>query len=175
LEENCRSFVDFLRECLRYGTTEVLACTSFISYSSFSRSTASRGLKDQAARLRNERVEVAAYTTIQTRGSFFNNLIVSLSRRGTTTSQCLRRFNAIHEKTLLSLQKVDHGLDILLAYLITCVTQMDTRSTSSVFTTKRLQALSCNWLKKRDVLQYFLMVLAPVGRPITFATSPEGP
>jgi hypothetical protein len=174
LEENCRSCVDFLRKWLRYGMTEALACASFISYPYFSRSIASRDLKDQAARLQNERVEVPASTSIRTRqGSFFNNLIVSLSRRGTASSQYLRRFNAIHEKGLSSLQKVDHGLDILFAYLITCVTQMDTHSTSSISTTKHLQVLSCNWVKKRDVLQYLLMVLPPVDGPITPPTSPE--
>jgi hypothetical protein len=72
LMENRGYCVEFLREWLRYGTTEVLACTSFISYSSFSRSKSSQDLKDQAARLRNERGEVAVYTPIQTRGGFLH-------------------------------------------------------------------------------------------------------
>jgi hypothetical protein len=177
LERNCRSCVGFLRKWLRYGTIEVLACASFISYPSFSRLTASRDLKDQASRLQNERVEVAAYTSIQTRCSFLNNLVVSLARRGTATSQCMRKFNTIHKKTLSSLQKVDDGLDILLAYLTTCITQMDIHSTFPVTNIKRLQTFSHSWLKKRDVVRCLLMVLPPVsmGSPTTSPTLSESP
>jgi hypothetical protein len=175
LRENCNSCLDFLRECLRYGPTEVLACASFISYPYFSRSRASQDIKDQAASLREERVDIVAYTPIQTRGSFLRNPIATLARRGTATEQGIRMFNSVHEETLSSLQKSDHGLDILLGYLITCVTQMDAHSTSPGFSIKCLHALSRNWLKKRDVLRYLLMVLPVEGGPTTFPTLPESP
>jgi hypothetical protein len=80
LEENCGSCLEFLRECVRYGEKVVMICISFTSYSSFWRTRASQDLGDQAARLRDERVEVVAYTPIRTRGAFLHDFCCHFGR-----------------------------------------------------------------------------------------------
>jgi hypothetical protein len=73
----------------------------------------------------------------------------------------MRMFNCIHEKALSLLQKMDHKLDTLLAYIPTCVNQMDSYSSFPVSNIKRLHAYSRIWLKIRDALEQVLMVLPP--------------
>jgi hypothetical protein len=80
-------------------------------------------------------------------------------------------FNCIHEKALSLLQRMDHKLDILLAYIPTRVAQMDSYSSFPVSNIKRLHGHSRIWLKIRDALEQELMVLPPVDDPSTFLTA----
>jgi hypothetical protein len=65
---------------------------------------------------------------------------------------------------------MDHKLDTLLAYIPTCVDQMDSYSTFPVSNIKRLQLHNRIWLKIRDALEQALMGLPPVGDSSTFLT-----
>lgn len=166
LEENRGSCLEFLRESvIRYGEKMVMICTSFTAYSPFQRTRASQDLRDEAASLRNERIEIIAHTPIRTRGTFLDEFVVTLADAHPLG---MRKFNCMHAKTLSLLQKMDHKLNALLACIPTgtCVNQMDTYSTLPVSNIKRhkrrLETHKCIWLKIRDALEQELMVLPPV-------------
>jgi hypothetical protein len=79
----------------------------------------------------------------------------------------MRIFNCIHEKALSLLQKMDHKLDTLLAYIPTCVNQINSYSSFPVSNIKSLQRHNRKWLKIRDALGQELVVLPPVDDPFT--------
>jgi len=144
--ENCKSCVEFFQECVRYGETVMMACTSFTSYSPFLRSRTSQDLVDRATRLGTERNEVVVYISIQD----------------------VPRFNSIHEKSLSSLEQMDDKLEGLLTYIPAWVTQMDAHSTFPVFNIMYLQALFRIWVKNRGILQHVSAIPQAVLDPTTF-------
>ena len=82
-------------------------------------------------------------------------------------------FNCIHEKALLLLQKMDHKLDILLAYIPTRVVQMYSYSSFPVSNIKRLHGQSYVAENKRCP-RARVDGTAPVDDPSTFLTAGSG-
>ncbi|KAI0298318.1 hypothetical protein BC826DRAFT_1174220 [Russula brevipes] len=139
LLENRGSFVDFLRECIRYGKTVVMTCVAFVPYSPFSRSRASQDLVGGAARFKTERTKVSSETTVLSRD--------------------MRKFNSIYKKSLSSLHQMDRQLETLFSCIDVWVARLDGYSTFPAFDIKHLQGQSRVWVKKRDAIRNILAAL----------------
>ncbi|KAH9952384.1 hypothetical protein BC827DRAFT_404370 [Russula dissimulans] len=106
--ENRVLSLEFLRECVRYGKTVVMACTAFVAHSPFSRSRNSQDLVDGAASLGTERSEVSAETAVPLRGASLHiagHFSLTICPLDTST----RTFNSVHKSVSL-LQRIDTEL-----------------------------------------------------------------